>query len=126
MKHVDFLWTSATCIEKSVFANVGNFPIGISRGEDLDLWARIGRKYRIVRSKKNTAIYRTDSENKLTAQKSKYEHSILSIVNLSGLRGSERIYFKKMLYRRLKQDIRSVDLGEFIKLVYKHNIDLFR
>lgn len=126
MKHVDFIWTSATCINKSVFDNVGGFPVGINRGEDLDLWARIGKQYRIIRSRTLTAIYRLDSENKLTGKRSKYGNSILSIIDLKGKKGNERVYFKKMIYKRLKADLRYGDFKELIRLLYKHNIELLK
>lgn len=126
MRDVDFFWTSACCIHRSVFHNVGGFVTKLSRGEDLDVWARIGRRYRIVRSFKRTAVYRTDSENKLTASRSIYEKSIVSLIDLKGLKGNERSYFKKMILRRVKKDFRFLDLVTVLKILKRHNVELFK
>jgi glycosyltransferase involved in cell wall biosynthesis len=42
------LWTSNTVIHKSVLEDIGNFDININRGEDTELWIRIGLKHKIV------------------------------------------------------------------------------
>jgi glycosyltransferase involved in cell wall biosynthesis len=42
------LWTSCVAINKSVFEKVGVFDIKISKGEDTELWIRIGLEYQIV------------------------------------------------------------------------------
>ncbi|NNT72786.1 glycosyltransferase [Flavobacterium sp. IMCC34852] len=42
------LWTSSVVIHKSVFETVGNFDTKIKKGEDTELWIRIGLQYPIV------------------------------------------------------------------------------
>ncbi|MBF6640095.1 glycosyltransferase family 2 protein [Flavobacterium sp. J49] len=42
------LWTSSVVIHKSVFEVVGNFDTKIKKGEDTELWIRIGLQYPIV------------------------------------------------------------------------------
>ncbi len=42
------LWTSSVAIHKSVFENVGRFDTNIKKGEDTELWIRIGLQYPIV------------------------------------------------------------------------------
>jgi glycosyltransferase involved in cell wall biosynthesis len=42
------LWTSSVAIHKSVFENVGHFDTQIIKGEDTELWIRIGLHYPIV------------------------------------------------------------------------------
>jgi glycosyltransferase involved in cell wall biosynthesis len=42
------IWTSAVTIHKSVFENVGCFDPKINKGEDTELWIRIGLQYSIV------------------------------------------------------------------------------
>src|SRR5690606_37465492 len=59
-----FFWTSVACINKEVFHKTGNFEETLSRGEDLELWTRIGREYRFIKSNLVTAIYRIDAENR--------------------------------------------------------------
>lgn len=124
MKHVDFFWTGAVCIHKSVFKKVGEFPEGINRGEDLALWARIGKDNQIIRSLNLTVTYRIDSENKLTGgtKKSNYKKSIISIIDLKNKKGLERLYYKRMLLKRIKTNIKALDFMEIIKIIFKHNI----
>jgi len=42
------LWTSSVVIHKSVFENVGHFDIMVKKGEDTELWIRIGLQYSVV------------------------------------------------------------------------------
>ncbi len=42
------LWTSSVAIHKSVLESVGNFDTKIKKGEDTELWIRIGLQYPIV------------------------------------------------------------------------------
>lgn len=60
------LWTSAVCVKKSVFENMGGFPVTIKNGEDLDLWCRIALTYPIAYCNQPLATYRRDSDNMLS------------------------------------------------------------
>ena len=42
------LWTSSVAIHKSVFETVGSFDTNIKKGEDTELWIRIGLQFSIV------------------------------------------------------------------------------
>lgn len=42
------LWTSSSVFQKSVFESVGHFDTNIKKGEDTELWIRIGLQYPIV------------------------------------------------------------------------------
>ncbi|PUV22947.1 glycosyltransferase family 2 protein [Sphingobacterium athyrii] len=79
--HTYFFWTSVACIHRSVFEMSGTFLLGFNRGEDVELWQRIGRKYRFIKSNIITAIYRMDSENKLTKAKYNYYKSTVSNIH---------------------------------------------
>lgn len=60
------LWTSAVCVRKSIFQQMGGFPTNIRNGEDLDLWCRIALKHPIAYINKPLAVYRRDSDNMLS------------------------------------------------------------
>lgn len=126
MKHIDFYWTGAVCIHKTVFYTSGVFPLGISRGEDLYLWGEIGKRFQIIRSQLETVRYSYDSENKLTSKKSKYNDSIISIINFKNLKGSERVYYKSIIFKRLRNNLKTFSLGEIFLLLFKHNIQLLK
>lgn len=60
------LWTSAVCVRKTIFQQMGGFPTNIRNGEDLELWCRIALKYPIAYINKPLAVYRRDSDNMLS------------------------------------------------------------
>lgn len=49
--------TSAVCVHKNVFYEIGGFDEKISSGQDLDYWIRIAQKYPVVITNKETMIY---------------------------------------------------------------------
>lgn len=119
-------WTSIMCVNKEVFDKVGGFNIKLSRGEDLDLWARIGREYRYIKSNLITAIYKQEAENQLSVGRSIYDKSILSIIELKGIKGDERKYFKKMIIGRLKSNIKHLAFSESAKILKQHKMELLQ
>jgi hypothetical protein len=42
------LWTSAVIVTKSALLEVGGFPVGVTAGEDLLLWARLAARFSIA------------------------------------------------------------------------------
>lgn len=126
MKNVDFFWTGAVCIHKSVFRKTGLFPLKINRGEDLFLWGEIGKRYKIIRSQVVTVNYNYDSENKLTNSKSDYKSSIISQIDLKNLKGSERLYYKKIIFNRLKSNLKTLSFMEILTILFKNNIQLLK
>lgn len=57
------LWTSSACFQKNVFEEVGGFDINIKKGEDTELWIRIGLHYPIVFIWKILAKYVYDDKS---------------------------------------------------------------
>ena len=49
--------TSAVCIPKRVFEEIGGFDEAISSGQDLDCWIRIALKNKVVITKEATVVY---------------------------------------------------------------------
>lgn len=117
--HGHFLWTSVAVVRRSIFANVGLFNQKLILGEDLDLWARLGRSNRIIRSKKVTAIYNTEAENRACTKKYNYSKSFISIIDLSGKSGSERNYLLYLLRRRFFISLRTRDFSMAFKILKK-------
>jgi glycosyltransferase involved in cell wall biosynthesis len=58
------VWSSAVMIPKQVLAEVGAFPIGVRRGEDLQTWATIALRHRVAWSPVEGAIYHLDASNR--------------------------------------------------------------
>jgi len=57
------LWTSSVAIHKSVFVAIGNFDTKIKKGEDTEMWIRIGLQYPIVFIWKILAKYGYDENS---------------------------------------------------------------
>lgn len=55
---------SSVVIPKIVFNNIGGFPLGIKRGEDLDMWCRIALNYDIAYLNEICATYFHDADNR--------------------------------------------------------------
>lgn len=118
--------SSIVVVNAQCFVQVGNFNLNLNRGEDLDMWSRLAKNYNIIKSSKITAIYNMDDHFSLTKSKSDYNKSILSIINLRGKYGFERLYLKKMLIKRIKLDLRTLDFKDLLRILIKHNFELFR
>lgn len=58
------IWTSATVVPKTTFQMSGVFLDGGGRGQDLDLWWRIGAWHDVAFSRKRVAIYHMDADNR--------------------------------------------------------------
>ena len=58
------VWSSAVCVPKTTFAQVGKFPEGVRLYEDLHLWSRIALGYPIAYSAQPQSIYFRDAENR--------------------------------------------------------------
>lgn len=66
-------WTSAICVKRDVIRNVGDFQQGITSGEDLDMWLRVGLKYPIAYLSSPKAIYQSNTENNYNSKPIPYE-----------------------------------------------------
>lgn len=69
---------SSVVIPKSVFNTIGFFPLGIRRGEDLDMWIRIALNYDIAYFNQVCALYFLEAENRACKRKSKLTNSSAS------------------------------------------------
>lgn len=115
-----FFWTSVACIHRRVFDNVGGFNENYNRGEDLDLWTRIGRKYKFVKSNKVTAVYRLEAENRSDLQFDLNKSRIYNYNFDNVLSNSELRYYKTGLVNTLRGFIKQRSFKNFILLYKKH------
>lgn len=51
------LWTSAVIVRKAAIEAVGGFPVGVTIGEDLLMWARLAARYRIAYTSQPKACF---------------------------------------------------------------------
>lgn len=62
------LSSSSFAVKKSCLEEVGLYDEELTYGEDVELWYRLFRKYKLILSNNVTAIYRTESENRSDAK----------------------------------------------------------
>ena len=59
------VWTSAVCIPKKIYTDMGGFPLNAWWGEDADLWGKIALEYPIAFSWEIGAIYHWDASDRV-------------------------------------------------------------
>jgi glycosyltransferase involved in cell wall biosynthesis len=90
------------------------------RGEDIDLWARLARKYKIIKSNKVTAIYRTEAENRSDSNVLDIRETFFRDVDLSRMKNKfEKKYFKKLMFTKLKYYAVKKEWNNFFYLLRK-------
>lgn len=65
--------TSCICISKRAFNSVGGFDTRFSIGEDINLWNRLCRRYRLAYSSEATSYYTIDAPNNSRRSKINYK-----------------------------------------------------
>lgn len=108
--------SSNVVIHKDCFEKIGYFNLNLSRGEDLDLWARLAKKYTIIKSVKLTAIYRVDAENRTNISKD-IERTHVYYFNLNeNCSLTEKEYYKYVLLNRFHNYLRLCYFSSFMNL----------
>lgn len=115
------LWTSIVVLHKECVEKVGGFNINLNRGEDLDLWARLAKNYRIIKSTKITAIYRVDAENRTNLSK-KLKNTHVYYFNFEKYdNDNEFNYHQQVLFNTLFSYMKALYFLCFFKLLLHHN-----
>lgn len=107
------IWTSAVVVRKSALESVGGFPVGITLGEDLLVWARLACAYKIAYTKVVLAIYNFQTLSELTTPGKKPDE-----VNYVGAELARLIAHCNLETTSLKQYIglwHRMRLNEFMK-----------
>lgn len=114
------IWTSITVVNKNCFNSIGFFNTKLIRGEDLDLWARLAKKFNIIKSSKITAIYRIDAENRTNVTR-KLENTQVYYLDFNQCSDFyEYFYYKNILFKRLLAYIYMYDVYSFFRLMNRY------
>ena len=118
------IWTSIVVINKSCFDKVGMFNEKLVRGEDKDLWARLGKYYSIIKSKSITAVYRIDAENRSDKAVDilKTFEGVLSIKDAGNQ--TEAKYYHNLIIDKLKASLFRMEWKSLLYLLYTHGFSL--
>jgi glycosyltransferase involved in cell wall biosynthesis len=121
----DLICSSCALVHKSCFDFVGGFNENLKRGEDLEMWYRLGKSFNFTKSEAVTAIYRLDTENRAMARKSKFEESFASIISFKNIANpDEEKYLKKQIRAKFKSCLYSKEWSSLLKLIIKFNYRL--
>jgi glycosyltransferase involved in cell wall biosynthesis len=74
------VWTSCACIPRGVFLAIGGFIVGISHGEDVEMWGRVALHYKVCTSSEQTGIYHKDNLIGLSQGKIKEVYPFIPIL----------------------------------------------
>lgn len=96
--------SSTACIRKDIFIDIGGFPIGMKRGEDLVTWIRMARTSGMAHAAKITAIYNRNAINRSSALREKQAPGSLlylqSLIQSSDL-STHEIVSARLLFERI-------------------------
>jgi glycosyltransferase involved in cell wall biosynthesis len=119
---------SSVVIPKKVFNKIGQFPIGIKRGEDLDMWCRIALNYDIAYFNEICATYFHDADNRACSRKTNLMNYRINYAEEALLKAKESGNYSNYAEEYMIQSIISkarylIDEGmlkEARKLLYKY------
>src|SRR5699024_9925416 len=103
---------------------VGGFKHYLSRGEDLDLWARLAREYDVVKSSEVTAVYRIEAENRSVVSFNLDRSRVYNYNFEESTSDDERTYYKTQILNSLYRFARKMDFKNFFKLKAKHKFHI--
>ena len=75
--------SSSVCIMRSVFCELGGFPLGIRLGEDFLLWSMVALQYKVAFLNKPLSYYNHDIPTSLTATRNIHNPQFHMLFNLS-------------------------------------------
>lgn len=125
LKNKEVICSSCCLINRKCFAEVGFFKEKLSRGEDLEMWSRLGRKYNFVKSKVITAIYRLEAENRNMNDTISFEKSFESRISLRKVNDKyEYNCLKSQIRARVKSYIYRKEWVSLLKVLIRFNYRL--
>lgn len=114
--------TSCVCISKEALEDVNGFDIRISRGEDIEVWTKLARKYKIAYSSSVTEHYLQDAKNN-SNRKFDIKKSYAYYIDSDDFTcANDKMFNKNIIYRKYLSLLKEFDLKNLFKLIKKHNI----
>lgn len=94
---------SSVVVPKHVFDKIGIFSPELTRGEDLDMWCRIGLNYNVVFLNKVCATYFQNAENRSVARKGilaeSFANNAEEILRKEQNAGNNSLYFEEYMIK---------------------------
>jgi glycosyltransferase involved in cell wall biosynthesis len=99
------VWSSAVCIPKSTFTNIGFFPAGVRLYEDLYMWSNIAINYQIAFNNKPCSIYYRDAVDRAcnqivpTRDDLQFSELLLTAISEGKILGGDIVYARGFINR---------------------------
>lgn len=114
------IWTSIIVVNKKCFIEVGLFKEYLKRGEDVDLWARLAKSFRIIKSSLVTATYRIDAENR-TNLSTDLQSTHIYYFNFKIKSNTDEFnYYKLVLFSQMYAYLKKFQFKCFFELLFKY------
>lgn len=120
------VWSSVVMCNKECFNRVGGFNEQLTNGEDIELWCRIAKKYKLVKSERITAVYNLDTENRASNKKRVLQKCFESCLPFSTAAGKKEIlFYSKILALAILYYIRNLQVRNVCYLFFKYRHYVF-
>jgi len=117
---VPLVCSSSIIIQKSCFDKIGLFNTKFTRGEDIDVWSRLARKYRLAFEPTLLSYYIQDAENRAVEKVGTLKYHYLEY-KLFSLSVEERNYFTNKACALFLEFLKNKKFIEAIKFVKEFN-----
>lgn len=116
--------TSCVCVSKNALLDVKGFDERLSRGEDLDLWIRLARKYKIAYSSVVTEYYLQEAVNN-SKRKFDIEKSFAYHIDSNSFQSREdKLLNNRIILRKYLSLCKDLDFSNFCKLFKKQGFNI--
>ena len=115
------VWSSSIVIKRNCFKEIGYFNPKYSRGEDIDVWSRLGRKYIMAFTPCCMSYYTQDAENRACNTKPSLDKYYL-VYNLWNLPKFERKYMSRFATNTISEMWHARQFKKFTLLLIRYNI----
>ncbi len=121
----NLICSSCALVHKSCFDFVGGFNETLTRGEDLEMWYRLGKAYNFIKSDTVTAIYRLETENRAMSRNTTFEESFASVITFKDITNlDEKKYLKNQISAKFKSCLYRKEWTSLCKLILRFNLRL--
>lgn len=111
--------SSMGVVHKDCFKESGYFNEILTGWEDRDLWGRLARKFKVIKSKRDTVIIRSDAENRSHLSFNIYKHGLYHYDFNSATSDDEIRYYKCEISIWLRKWIKSGRFRLFFILYWR-------
>lgn len=120
---ISIVHSSSICINKQCFLEVGYFNEQLTHGEDIEMWERLGKKYKFLFVSKVVSRYMQDTENRSVQNKPDLKRTRLYNIDLGKISNEcEESYYKDAILRFIYTSATSLELNRSLTMYKRFRI----